>query len=215
MFAMTLRKAAKVRSKIEERIAELTEELNQTHVTVNLNDNTSISDVIGAARAEYTRKYTLLSVLLDVQVQIRNQIATANVNAGVSQRLASIAALESRLKVFSPKEDVLSYADSGRRRPRRKRRNVVSNDALTMEQIVARYQAAKAKLQNSENSYNIQETQTFSFVSPEMAESFNEEVASLKRVIEDLHEQNEAANASTKISLTDATMAILQQHDLI
>jgi hypothetical protein len=213
---MTLRKAAKVRSKLEELVNELRTELSNREIRLHVMDTPEKwVENLNVVRDVFRQKYTRLRVLSMVLAELRSQVALGNVAARVHATLAEIAVLEGVLSVMTATEPVDVTLSGGLRcRPRRKRRGA-SEETLSDEQIVQRITGARAKYENDTTGYHAQDTVSFSFINSEMSSLIDSELATIRRQIDDHHETLEIVNNTFKITVTDEMASVLVQHELI
>jgi hypothetical protein len=185
---ITLRKANKLRNKLQAKNQELRTELSETQTgnTVTIFD----PDVVAQVQARENEfksiiaRFSSTSILL---AYLKSVIAEKNVASGVSEKLSILDGLTNRLVIWRQLSDVEA-------RP-------------TDEQIVSRLEGLKAAAMVNANRYGDNNTFNVSFLSKETVTACQNEVTRVEREIAALNDTIEELNASTLIDLDDASVA--------
>jgi hypothetical protein len=194
MSEITLRRANKLRVKIELRIHELRRDLGNFNVAVSL--------FSPDPTAKLTERQEKISLLLGRFVavntalgELREQIARINVLSGVSGLLTQKATMERFRDVYRQ----LSGAEP----------------TPSQEEILTLLDARKKNFQNSTAAYLSHEDVVFSVIRKDVIESATSAFEQLVADIASNEDKVEQLNATSRITLPPATEAILQSEKLI
>lgn len=189
---ITLRRAAKLRNRLTERLAQISAELRNTAVNVNLYDLDITTKLAGKAE-DYNELIVRFFAVSRALYSVRHRIDVANAAQGVNSRLAEQVALLGQLRAMK------TVADIKEARP---------SEAL----IAARITGQLERLKVSEYA---QDHMAFTFITEEMIESAKDQVVNLQTRLDVLQEELEAINSGQKIIMEDAELAVLQQERIV
>src|SRR5690348_12880982 len=188
---ITLRRAAKLRTKIQQTVQSLSHELSNSSIHVNAFD-ANIENKLEDARNEFLRNLALYNSLSDVLINHRARIGAKNNDTYVSDRITKINGLKARNELYR----LLSSSD------------VRMDDS----EVSARIQTHTKQLEAG-NAY-LQDLY-LPFLSMKNVEDIKTMHVALTREIENLQDEVEAINAKTTILLTDTEVAILETASLL
>ena len=188
---ITLRRAAKIRNRLQGRLHELERQVESSIAQVNIHDPDVLTQ-LHAAVEKHRAAVALYDVVSNTAENIRLKIGQANHKAGITDILTRQAAVQGRLAVYR-RISTLSVMPSD-------------------EQIQARIDAARVA---QPNSYSASDTAAYSAATPEVVESARQLIHSLQSTADALQDSLESLNAQTTIELEDVELAILQSEGLI
>ena len=196
---VTLRKAAKIRNRIEDRLAELKDSLadkssyrgygqpqNFTK-TISVYD-TDVMEQLAKAESKIVVDYNQFVQLSNAMAWLRSEISTKNVECGISAILAAINALESQLKVV----ESLSKADV----------------ALNQGQLEARLEGERGKISRSTSP--VESTISFPYLTDGAVESFKERIVELQNAVGQSHDSLENLNGTVTIEISSEIEQLFQ-----
>lgn len=189
---ITLRRAAKIRNRLTERLAELNGKLRTHSVSVNVYQPNIHDTLVGYAE-DYNEVFSRFTAVSRVLLNIRKTIDYANSQRGVNNRLAESVALLGQLRVAKQ----LANIDVPR---------------FSREELEARISGHLERLKVSEYA---QDALPFTFISEEMVESAKEQVRDIQARLDVIQEELESINSTTKVELSDVDLAVLQQERII
>lgn len=186
---ITLRRAAKLRSKLEAQINKIRSELRDTTVTVNPLD-TYNTDLLDKARNAWMTKVARLTEMEGVLLAIRTRIASKNTESYISDRIAMIALMKNTLATF---------------------RALSPSARLTKEQCEARLAAGKIQLERNGYAQDVY----FDFLTDADIDTLHKTQRQLERDMEQLHMEVEEKNAKLTISLEENEVTILTREEVL
>lgn len=187
---INLRRAAKLRSKLEARLNELRAEVRNTVISVNPLD-TDIEERLTKAREEWQRAGGRLAALSEVLLSLRLAIAAKNADSYIADKIATIANLKLAREVT--------------------RQLAKAGPMLNAAQRQARIEAEKIRLNNGAYVNEV----VFDFrVDGDIAAAKQSE-REIDLTIEQLHMEVETQNAKLTISLDENHVALLQAEGLL
>ena len=192
---ITLRKAGKVRNKVQQKLQTLSMQLNQLGVSVNVYADLEASRMkLNKANAEFTETLASYTALSDVVVQIRSAIATANENAGVNLLLANQAALTGKKSIFS----------------RIARETAVAPSLEEMTSLIT----GQVNLNSGNGRYPEKEL-GFNILTQEQIDAAEAEVVTLNKALDAIVDELEERNVSVSLTLDDALVSVLTAHNIV
>ena len=194
MSKITLRRASKIRNKVEAQLKEIRAELQKsTTVEVNVTD-TNVAELISAATTKFGQQFARYSALSNVYYELRTSVGVQNSSGGVNETLARIAAYNSQRDVIRQLVDRIA-------------------PALSVEQVNARLALAKEQLTNG-RGYG-REDVDFPVLPQETIDGLKAEDKRISLEIDTLHDGLERLNSTVVIDLSDAAEAILSAERLL
>lgn len=188
---ITLRRAAKIRNRLQSRLAELERAVQSASTAVNIYDPDLLEQLHGAVERHQSSvaQYEMVS---NVTESLRVKIGQANHAAGITDLLTRQAALAGRLAVY---------------------RRVMAMPVMpTDAQIQARIDAART---TTRDSYGSSDIAAYSPVTAETAESARQLSHTLQFKFDAIQDSLESLNANTTIELDDVELAVLQSEQMI
>lgn len=189
---VTLRKAAKIRSKIENKLRDIYVQISYPVVDINVYDPDPVEQFREAKR-DFYRKYIEYTTLLNALVELRTLIANANANVGINTDLTKLAGLNARLSL------VKKYKNE--------------NNGLTEDQLKARVNGLRERLSLSE--YATHEVIRVSFFDFDTQQEFVSEEYSLQNEVEHIVEEIERKNNTHYVVLNDDLVSVLNNFNLL
>lgn len=189
---VTLRKAAKIRSKIENKLKDIHAQISYPVVDINVYDPDPVEQFREAKR-DFYRKYTEYTTLSNALVELRTLIANANANVGINTDLTKLAGLNARLSL------VKKYKNE--------------NNGLTEDQLKARVNGLRERLSLSE--YATHEVISVSFFDFDTQQEFVSEEYSLQNEVEHIVEEIERKNNTHYVVLNDDLVSVLNNFNLL
>jgi len=194
MATITVRRASKIRNKIEARLTEIRNELQVgTTVTVHVTD-LNLAETINKASIEFSQLFARYSALSNAAYELRAIIGASNEASGVNTTLTRLSALNSQRDVV---RRILSSV-----RP-----------TLSIEQAQARLELAREQVATGKG-YAPQEVQ-FDVTSQETINSLKSLEAALSRDIDATHDALERLNSSAEVELSEANVALLTAEGIL
>ena len=191
-YTVTLRRAAKIRNRLTERLAIVASELRHTAVNVNIYD-VDIPEFLSGKAEDYNelmaRFLAVSRVLHSIRVRIDVENSAKNVNTLLAEQVALLGQLRT----------IKTVADLGEARV---------ND----ETIEAR---VNGQLERAKVAQYAQENIVLTFVTDAMVESAKEQVREIQIRLDEIQEALESINSTTKINLSESDLAVLQQERII
>lgn len=195
MSKITLRRAAKLRNKVEERLAVIRQELTQgTTVSVFITE-TDIAGIIAKASTEFSQLYARHSALSALAYELRSRIGITNATSGVNAGLTRIAALNSQRDLV-------------------RKLIAVVKPTLSLEQAQARLELAREQSKTADRYSRTNEI-VLDVMPQETINSLKALEVSLSRDLDATHDAVEKLNSSVEIELTEADQALLSAEGLI
>lgn len=189
---ITLRRAAKLRNKVDGRITELRRELRNTHIYLNVHDPRP-TKVISDARDRYLAVLARANALTDVLGHLRMEIGRVNSREGINALLTEMATIDQKLALA---EDVAGATPS-----------------LSESQILARVEAERKMSENG--NVHRGPDMTVYVLNAEVIRSAKETVANLTRRKESIQDAIEKVNAENDVQLSDEVFDVLKAEHLI
>ena len=193
MANITVRRASKIRNKLEARLAEIRNELLAgTTVSVFVTE-TDIAGILSKASLEFSQLFARYSALSNTAYELRARIGVSNATSGVNTALNALSALNSQRDVV---RRVLSTA-----RP-----------TISLEQVQARLELFREQLAlGNGHATNI----SLDVTSEETLNSLKSLEAALSRDIDATHDALERLNSSAEVELSDAYVALLTAEGIL
>lgn len=188
---ISLRKATKLRNKVQERVNELYRDLSFTSIPVNVFDPDPLKIVRGA-QEDFVRTYALYTSRVGILFELRELIGVANATSGISDNLTKIAASTAQSNVI--------------------KRVLRGTERLSDDQITARVSGAQEKQKG--NSYASEEI-TFEFLDEATLIELKNHEIEIRRRIEELIDQNEQLNNTVTITISDTTVTWLKSDGIL
>ena len=191
---VSLRRAAKIRNKIEEKIREL--QADMAHLqTLNLHIlDSNVQDTIHARRNEFLNAFTRLAALNTVLYTIRVRIGSANAASGINDKLTLLSLLNTQRQNIRM---VLTRAKNG---------------VLTPEQITNRLALLKAQV---ESGNNYVQDLTVPVVNAEIINALQVDDRKLSSDIDATNDSIEEINNIVTVEIDDAHISVLQAEGLL
>lgn len=196
---ITLRRAAKLRSKIEQRLTEIESDLRHINQSVNIYDPDPLA-AINKAEQDFRATLARYERLSGVQAHLRGLISQTNSRQEVQidVGLSFIAQLNKHLNLLrrvtrlTPRSDYTRLAD----------------DQITGRIAGCKEMAASGNQQTRPN-------QEFFVLSQETFNLLDQEEVRLKSLVEDTQDKLDAANATTMLALTENVVSVLRAEKLL
>ena len=187
---ISLRKAAKLRSKVEARLNEVRGALRAPYISFNPLD-TSYEAQVKAVRDEWDRNFARSINLQSLVVALRNKIAAKNSDSYISVKITELAALKAQRAMLKTL--------------------IATPPAVSGESLQAQIDSAKKQM---EQSGYANEITLYALTAEDIATLKKMERAAEKHA-EKLHEEVESSNARLTIVLSDDEVAFLTSEDLL
>ncbi len=187
---ITLRKATKLRSKLENRLKELRQLLKAPAIQVSPLDE-SLQTQITEAREEWKRNFARQGVVKGVLTSLRNKIAAKNSDSYISVRITELASVKTQ-------RDLLS--------------EILRNKATPSDDTLAA-QIATARTQQEVNGYC--HDLSVSILSADDLAVVKKLDRELEKAAEATHEAVEGMNANLTITLSDEEVAFLTAEEIL
>lgn len=189
---ITLRRAAKLRNRLTERLAELSGKLRNHSVAVNVYQPNIHDTLVGYAE-DYNEVFSRFTAVSRVLVNIRKAVDARNAALGVNDRLAESVALLGQIRVV-------------------KQIAAIEVARFSKDELTARINGHLERLKVSEYA---QDSLPLTFISEEMVESAKSQVRDIQARLDIIQEELETINSGQKVELNDVDLAVLQQERLI
>lgn len=192
---ITLRRAAKIRNRLTERLLQLSVDLNRTSAMINIyNADTEAVDSLHGAAEDYNAAFVRFLAVSRSLLTIRTQIDAANAEAGVNALLAERVARLGTLRIVKNLKDMKELRPSaatisGRITGQRERQKVASG--YSQEEI------------------------EFPFVTEEMRTAASEHVGVLQSRLDVIQDELETINATIKITLSESDISVIDSEGLV
>lgn len=189
---MTLRRAAKIRNRLTERLAELSSMLVNTHSTVNIYD-LNISTKLSTDADVYAETLARFYAVSQTLFAIRSRIEDSNTSNGVNRLLTERVALLGQLRLI---KRIASTTE------------VRLDNALIKARVDGAIERAKVAQYSND-------TIAFNFITTSMVESAKQQTVEIQARLDIIQDELENINSNQKISMTDAEMSVLTQERII
>jgi hypothetical protein len=190
--SITLRRAAKIRNRLTERLSVIANELRHTAVNVNIYDVDIPGDLSGKAE-DYNENLARFLAVSRVLFSVRSKIDNVNAARGVNALLAEQVALLGQLRTMKTIADIPEAR---------------VDDATIAARVNGQLERAKV-------AQYAQETIVLTFVTDAMVESAKEQVQEIQARLDVIQESLESINSTQKIDISDADAAVLVQERLV
>lgn len=190
---ISLRRAAKIRNRVNAKIQELERELRDSlTIRVNIHD-TDILEQIQKGTSDSEELIARLTSLSTVLANLRTLIGRANAEEGVDELLTQLAADAKKLEMFR----ILNYAI-----PR-------ASDAQITSRVAGEVERLKVVTQSTGT------TMMFDVVPEKTLYRIKETCRDLQSNIDALQDKVEAINSTTKIDVSSADESLLVAEKII
>lgn len=190
---VTLRRAAKIRNRLTQHLAELRAKMhNADSVTINVYDS-KIGEKIVEQTNRYNELMTRFMSVSQVLFGLRNRIDIVNAECGINSLLAEQNQLKGQLTVVN-------------------RVAQCSNVTPDLADLTARIEGAKAK--NASAGYSRDEIGV-SCISSQMVVAAKIVVQKTQARLDEIQDQIESLNANRTVEITPSDLALLQSERLI
>lgn len=192
---ITLRRAAKIRNRLTQHLAELRTKLRrEMSVTVNVYDAPSdVIKQISNAENEFSGAVTRFMAVSQVLYGLRSRIDVVNAESGINKLLAEQAQLKGQLSMESSIEQHAEVVPS-------------------RDTIISRLSGAKER--NAVSSYG-NEVISISCVSPDVVKLVQTSIQQHQSRLDVIQDQLESLNSSHFVELTSSDLALLQSERLV
>ena len=190
--SVTLRRAAKIRNRLTERLAVVANELRHTAVNVNIYD-VDIPAALSGKAEDYNETLARFLAVSRTLFSVRSKIDNANATRGVNVLLAEQVALLGQLRTMKTIADIPEAR---------------VDDATIAARVNGQLERAKV-------AQYAQETIVLTFVTDAMVESAKEQVQEIQARLDVIQETLESINSTQKIDLHDSDVAVLVQERLV
>lgn len=224
MTTISLREAAKLRSKIENRLAELRNELyiGGGMVSVNLFDPDPLKELNekpGEIRTAFARQQALAEVLRRIRITIddANHGRERATGHSVSDLLAEIASLNAQIQALRP---VLNPA------PRLSDEQIQAridghldllesgNEATDVDVEVSVGRGRRPRRRRALAAHASSDSMTFAFMPQSMIDEFKATEKALANRVDKLHTAIERINNTTNVTVSDEDVAVLAGQEI-
>lgn len=185
---VSLRKANALQAGIVDALKTLT-----ITTDINLSEYVDAASVMSAAVDKMIDTLSRRTALLNAQYDIRKLVNQANTDSGISDRLTAAALIDKQIADLK----IVASVD-------------VSKD---MSEVEARL--AKIRLNDPNRSLYGETTVATSLVSVSAKAEFTAQLASLKKLKQDLNDKVLELNIKTEITLSDDTVSVLTKEGLV
>ena len=191
---LTLRRAAKLRNRLQQKVDELASKVGNTSCVFNVADPDQLEQ-LSAKSEEYLSTLARYDAVSAVLVAVRTKLGQANINE-VNGLLAEQAALRGRLVTLTPVASALTSTP-------------------TEEQFLARIQSERDRMKVVTDGYHRPPVIEISLLSKEVIESAKSTCQTILARIDEIQDRLDAHNTSTKIELSDTDVSVLKFEKLI
>jgi hypothetical protein len=195
MKKITLRRAAKIRNRLEGKMNELRNSFSHPAININVVDPDAAQQVetfsktLDGVFARFLATSNALS-------ELRTLIGKSNADNGINELVARQSALKGRLST-------IAGINEGFVKP-------------TGEQIDARIASARTMLSSDRASrYGGNDNSMFYALSADMIETVNKMKVELQTEIDDIQEKLEYSNSNTLVELPDTVISVLKVEQII
>jgi ribosomal protein L9 len=196
---VTLRKAAALSQSLIEasRALPLTKS-----VSVSIYTETSVADAVKEAQEKLLANSAKVTALVGASFEIRGAIGAQNAVNGVSARLTEKAALDAT-------EKLITAAVGGKANP--------FDDTVDTDSSVAqaKLDALKERQKAVVESYHREEAITVSVLTSDVASGLQEQLSTIRRRKVAIADELLTLNMTKKVTLSEATVALLNEFKLI
>lgn len=194
MKTVTLRRAAKIRNRLESRIQDLARELRSTTISANIYDK-NIVDQLSTSENEFRNtlaRYMAASAALN---ELRIQIAKVNAKMGVNDLLTQRSTLQGQLARIS----TISGLTEGR---------------LTSEQITARVAGLVERAKSGSAYSHVDDNIHLTFISKEMIADAEKTAHDLQIKLDEIQDELESINSTQTVELSEQELTVLQSEKI-
>lgn len=193
MANITVRRASKIRNKIEARLAEIRSELLAgTTISVFVTE-TDIQSIINKASAEFGQLFARYGALGATLYELRARIGSVNAASGVNTALTRLSSLNSQRDLV-------------------RRLLATARPTISTEQAQARLELLREQLVNGKSYSN---EVAFDVTSQDTINSLKSLEAALSRDVDATHDALERLNSSAEVELSDADVALLTAEGIL
>lgn len=194
MSEITLRRANKLRVKVEARVQEIRREFGNTNISINLFSSNASGKVTERQNkiAVAIGRFVALNTVLG---ELREQIAQKNVQSGVSAILAQKATMERLRDMY--------------------RQLSGTEPAPNQDEMSSLIEARKKNFENSAAGYGSHDEVQFSVLQKDVIDSATDVYEQLVADISSAEDKIEQLNATSRITLAPTSDAVLQSEKLI
>lgn len=194
MMQVSLRKAAKIRSRVASKLQEITQRLYRQQMFVTSVYDTDVLKQLNDREGEFITEFARYRAISSEYSNLRGIIALANSDSGVSSLLAELNGLEAVLGTIH---------------------GLVVNlvPRMTPENIQARLAGAqeRAKVAASMVGENV----NFDYLTEQNLEAFKKLERELQAQISNLHDKMEEINISFSVELSDGMVSLFTMEDIL
>jgi hypothetical protein len=193
MANITVRRASKIRNKIEARLAEIRNDLFAGITVSVFVTETDIAGILSKASQEFSQLFARYSALSNTAYELRARIGNSNAVSGVNTALTRLSALNSQRDLV---RRILASA-----------RPTISTEQAQARLELLREQVANGKGYTNDIQLNVNSQETLN--------SLKSLEAALSRDVDATHDALERLNSSAEVELSDADVALLTAEGIL